>query len=181
MKNKKILFLLMTVLIIILIIVFFIIKNFNSEKINENIIDYTPEEEINSKQLRETLINLYFIDTNTGNLKSEGKLVDSVELINNPYKKIIELLISGPQNTNLSTVFPDNTVILNASIDKHCVTLDFSSDLLNFNDDIQKKLIIDSLTLTLSELNEVNTIKILINNESNENFNEIYVCDKKIH
>ena len=181
MKNKKILFLLMTVLIIILIIVFFIIKNFNSEKINENIIDYTPEEEINSKQLRETLINLYFIDTNTGNLKSEGKLVDSVELINNPYKKIIELLINGPQNTNLSKVLPDNTVILDATIDNHCVTLDFSSDLLNFNDDIHKKLIIDSLTLTLSELNEVDTIKILINNESNENFNENYICDKKIH
>ena len=149
MKNKKIFFLLILVLIIILISLYFIIKNFkaqNSTNENQALSEYTPEEEISSKQMRETTVTLYFIDSNN-NIKSEGKLIDSVNLLQNPYKQLIELLLSGPQNDGLINVFPENTKILDA------------------------KLNIISCTLnTLKQLNEVNSIKILVNGDLNNSF-----------
>jgi len=172
MKNKKILLLLIAVLIMVLLALFFIVKNFNKEILTEeNIVEITPEEEINSKQLRETIVTLYFLDKNSGTLKNEGKLIDSKELLNNPYKKIIELLLLGPQSDSLISVFPENVKILDTEFDSGCVILNFSEELLNFSDEIQKNNIINSLLKTLTELNEVDSIKILINNEFKNVFN----------
>ena len=176
MKNKKILFLLIFVLIIILISVFFIVKKFNNKNnSNENISysEYTPEEEISSEQMRETIVTLFFVDSNN-NLKCEGKLIDSITLLQNPYKQLIELLLTGPQTENLNKVFPDNTQILDTSIENNCVTLNFSKELLNYGDDTQKYNIINSILNTLTQLNEVNSIKILVDGNSCDNFNEEY-------
>lgn len=176
MKNKKILFLLIFVLIVILIFLFFIVKNFNNKNIsveNTTYSEYTPEEEISSDQMRETIVTLYFIDSNN-NLKSEGKLIDSVTLLQNPYKTLIELLLTGPQTETLNKVFPDNTQILDATLENNCVTLNFSEGLLNYSDDNQKYNIINSILNTLTQLNEVNSIKILINGSTPEMFNEEY-------
>ena len=172
MKNKRILLLLIAVLIMVLLALFFIVKNFNKENLTEeNIIELTPEEEISSKQLRETIVTLYFLDKDSGTLKNEGKLIDSKELLNNPYKKITELLLLGPQNDNLISVFPENTKILDSEINSGCVTLNFSEELLNYSDEVQKNNIINALLKTLTELNEVDSIKILINNEAKKEFN----------
>ena len=172
MKNKKILLLLIAVLIMVLLALFFIVKNFNKEILTtENIIEITPEEEINSKQLRETIVTLYFLDKNSGTLKNEGKLIDSKELLNNPYKKILELLLLGPQSDSLTSVFPENVKILDTEINSGCVTLNFSEELLNYSDEVQKNNIINALLKTLTELNEVDSIKILINNEFKNVFN----------
>ena len=45
---------------------------------------------------------------------------------------------------------------------------------LNFKDDVQKYNVINSILNSLTELNEVNSIKILVNNQTNENFEEEY-------
>ena len=54
--------------------------------------------------------------------------------------------------------------------------IDFSNEFLNYNkeDPTVKQNIIDSLVKTLTQLTEINSIKILINGEENEEFNEIY-------
>ena len=177
MKNKKIFILLICVLIIILLALYFITKNFNNKQStdeNNTFSEYTPEEEISSEQLRETTVTLYFPNSNNTELKNEGKLIDSATLLQNPYKTLVELLIEGPKSQNLNKVFPENTQILDATLENNCVVLNFSEDLINFNDDTQKYNIINSLLNTLSNLNEVNSIKILVNNNANENFNEEY-------
>ena len=177
MKNKKILILLILVLILIISSLYFIVKKFNSndnQNSQENVLDYTPQEEINLKALRQTTVNLYFIENETGNLKCESKLIDSAELVSNPYRKIVELLLQGPSNTNLSSPFPENTTILDVFILNHCVTIDFSDDLLMFKDENQKLNMVNSLLNSLTELNEVKSIKILINNEIHDEFKEEY-------
>ena len=179
MKNKKIFFLLILVLIIILVSLFFIVKNFNgSATKNDNFSEYTPEEEISSKQMRETIVTLFFVDSNN-NLKSEGKLIDSAELLNNPYQKLVELLLSGPSSADLKSAFPENTQILGSSIDKNCVTLNFSEEILNFTEDVQKFNIINSVLNTLTGLNEVNSVRFLVNNEVCEAFGEEYAVKKE--
>lgn len=173
MKNKKFLFLLIFVLAIIVVLLFYIVKNFNStdKSITQEI---TPEEEISENQLRETVVTLYFLDKGSNTLKSEGKLIDSASLIQNPYKELVNLLIQGPKSQNLSTVFPENTQILDAYIKNNCVTLDFSEELLNFETEDQKYNIVNSILNTLAQLNEVNSIEFLINNEKNDAFSDTF-------
>ena len=173
MKNKKFLFLLIFVLAIIVVLLFYIVKNFNStdKSITQEI---TPEEEISENQLRETIVTLFFLDKESNTLKSEGKLIDSASLIQNPYKELVNLLIQGPKSQNLAGVFPENTQILDAYIKNNCVTLDFSEELLNFENEDQKYNIINSILNTLTQLNEVNSIEFLINNEKNEFFSDTF-------
>lgn len=176
MKNKKIFCLLILVLIIILVSLFFIIKNFkknNSNKEQNQYLDYTPEEEISNKQMRETNITLYFID-NENKIQTEKRLIDSAELLQDPYQKLISLLISGPESENLSNVFPENTKILDTKLENNCAILNFSEEIQNYNDDTQKYNIINTILNTLTQLNEVNSIKILINNETVDKFNDEY-------
>ena len=182
MKNKKMFFLLILVLVIILTSLYFIVKNFrakNSTSGNNSFSEYTPEEEISSKQMRETTVTLFFVDTD-GNIKSEGKLIDSATLLQNPYKQLIELLLAGPENDNLVTAFPENTKILDAKIDNGCVNLDFSEEFLNFKDDTQKFNIINCILNTLKQLNEVNSIKILIGGNLNDGFEEQYNINNQL-
>ena len=111
----------------------------------------------------------------TNTLKSEGKLIDSVLLLQNPYKELVSLLIAGPTNSNLCNVFPENTKVLDAYIENDLVTIDFSDDILNFESEEQKFNIINSVLNTLCELNEVNAVKFLVNNEQNKIFNDKFI------
>ena len=119
-------------------------------------------------------MTLYFLDKNSNTLKSEGKLIDSLLLLQNPYKELVNLLISGPTSQNLSNVFPENTQILDAYIKNNCVTLDFSEELLNFENEDQKYNIVNSILNTLTQLNEVYSIEFLINNEKNDVFSDTF-------
>lgn len=174
MSKKKIICILL-ILIVIGIIVYFITNNISIEKNeNESYMNYTPQEEISDSQSRETTITLYFLDKATNKLKSESKLIDANELLKNPYKIIVQKLIEGPHDENLLSVFPENTRLIDANLANNCVILNFSEDLLNFKDDSQKFNIINSILNSLSQLNEVNSIKILINNEPHEGLDQEY-------
>lgn len=176
MKNKKILFLLIFVLIIILISLFIIVKNFNKKDTNTDATsysEYTPEEEISSEQLRETIVSLYFVDSEN-NLKAEGRLIDSADLLQNTYDYLVNLLIAGPETTTLNKVFPENTTLFGSKLEGTCVVLNFSEEIQNYTDDTQKYNIINSLLNALTQLNEVNSIKIIINNESSDKFDTEY-------
>ncbi|MCI9063798.1 MAG: GerMN domain-containing protein [Clostridia bacterium] len=170
MKNKTIFFIL---IIIIIGVLSFVFINYKRNK-TKDIAEYTPQEEISEDQMKETIVTLYFLNSETKELKSEGKLLCANELIENPYKKIVELLIAGPTNSNLQNVFPENTRILDTNLENNCITLNFSEELLNYKDDVQKYNIVNSILNSLTQLNEVNSIKILVNNKSAEKFDEEY-------
>ena len=171
--NKKKLILVFLVVIIIGVIAYFIINNITISK-NESYLNYIPQEEISDEQLQETSISLYFLNPETKQLKSEGKLVNANDLLQNPYKFIVQKLIEGPSDKSLINVFPDNTRLIDASLQNTCVTLNFSDDLLKFKDDAQKFNIINSILNSLAQLNEVNSIKILINNEPHQGIDQEY-------
>lgn len=177
MKNKKIILLFVILLIIIFVVGFFSIKFVKNKKENEVQNEYIPEEEISDEQLRETIVSLYFPDKETNMLKPEARLVNVKELIQSPYNVLIELLINGPKNDKLSSIIPENTKLLNSILEGECLTLDFSSELLNYNkdDSKEKENLINSIVNTVTELNEVNKVKILINGQTSEEFSEEYV------
>ena len=177
MKNKKILILFIISVILIVVIGYFAIKFVKQKKNNEIQNEYVPQEEISDEQSRETIVSLYFADKETGLLKPEARLVNVKDLIKSPYNNLVELLISGPKNDKLKVVIPENTKLLNASLDKECLTLDFSSEILNYNkdDSMLKNNLIYSIVNTVTELNEVNKVKFLVNGQASSDFEEFYV------
>ena len=173
--NRKKLVLIFSIFIIIGVITYFVINNISISKIsNDNYSNYTPQEEISDNQLRQTSITLYFVDKESGELKSENRLIDATELLKNPYKLIVQNMIEGPENESFTTPFPVNTKIIDASLTGNCVILNFSEEILNYENDTQKFNIINSIVNSLTQLTEVNSIKILINNESHNGISEEY-------
>ena len=177
MKNKKILILFIISVILIVVIGYFAIKYVKQKKNNEIQNEYVPQEEISDEQSRETIVSLYFTDKETNMLKPEARLVNVKELIQSPYNVLIELLIQGPKNDKLKSVIPENTKLLNSSLDGECLTLDFSSELLNYNkeNDKGKENLINSIVNTVTELNEVNKVKFLVNGQACNDFEEFYI------
>ena len=183
--KKKTIFLILILLIIIGVVITVIIKNSKSEeKISEEFTEYTPQEEISSEQLRQTLITLYFENKDNGMLMPEARMIDSKILLNNPYNELIKLLVEGPKNESLQKLIPEGTNVNNVEIVKGVVYIDFSEEFTKVGDMGAEKenKIIESIVNTLTELTEVSGVKILINGEENlcfedkaVNFNDIFV------
>ena len=174
--NKKILIIFTVLLIIILTGGYLIINYFKTHQEETIVEEYTPEEEITEEQNRQTIVSLYFLEKETNELVPEARLVDIKEIMNTPYDKLVNMLIEGPKNEKYTKLIPENTKLNQTYKEKDMVYLDFSSEFLNFNkeDATVKQNIIDSLVKTLTQLTEVNSIKILIDGEENAEFNETY-------
>ena len=172
MKKRIIIFI---VLLGFLLGGYFIAVNLNQENENEGYEEYIPQEEISESQYRETIISLYFLNINTNQLMAEAVAIDARELANNPYKKLVELLVSGTTNENLQRVIPEGTVVYDAGIEAGCVVVNLSKEILKFSEDeILKNNIINSIYLTLTELTEVNSIRFLVEGEENSNLSGEY-------
>lgn len=174
--NKKIVIIFTVLLMITLIGGYFIINYFKTHQEETIVEEYTPEEEITEEQNRQTIVSLYFLEKETNELAPEARLVDIKEIMNTPYDKLVNMLIEGPKNEKYTKLIPENTKLNQTYKEKDMVYLDFSSDFLNYDkeDTTVKQNIIDSLVKTLTQLTEVNSIKILIDGEESEEFNEVY-------
>ena len=176
MKKKTIISII--IFIIIILGIYFIYKNIEIKKVEDEYQDYTPEEEISDSQTRQTKIILYFENIETGELETEIKLIDANLLIKNPYKELIDLLIKGPQSSNLKKLIPDGTRLNDVKIEKNCAIINFSEEFLNYENEEKKLKIINSIVNTLTNLKEINSVSFLINGEKNEKLNEIYLKNK---
>ena len=74
----------------------------------------------------------------------------------------------------MQSVFPEKTRIIDAKLEKNCVILNFSEEILNYQDDTQKYNMINCILNSLTQLNEVNSIKFTINGETKNQLNEEY-------
>jgi len=161
-------------LVIVGIGVFFIFRNIEIKKIENEYQDYIPQEEISDEQSRQTKVLLYFENIENGQLESETKIIDANLLIENPEKKLIEYLIKGPQNDKLKKLIPDGTILNDVKIENGCAIINFSNEFLNYENEENKLKIINSIVNTLTNLKEINSIKILINGKENENLLDEY-------
>lgn len=170
--NKKIIIVIIIILILIGVgIWYFIFYNKQNQIITNEII---PEEEISEEQMRQTIVSLYFYNENTKSLVSEGRLIDVKNLIEEPYRKLMELLIEGPQNENLSSTIPEGTKINKAEIKGDVLYLDLSKEFINNHSggEEQESITIYSIVNTMTNLMEINSVKILIDGEENKSFND---------
>lgn len=173
MKNKKLIMYVSIILIVaILIGVGYFIYNNIKNKNNEVISEYTPQEEITEEQLRQTIITLYFLDIENYKLVPEPRKIDSKELIKDPYKVLINLLIEGPKNEKLVKLIPEGTNLISAEIKDNILFLNFSKEFINEQNlgKEQEELILKSIVNTVTELTEINKVAFLIEGEQDKGF-----------
>ena len=106
----------------------------------------------------------------------EARLIDIKEIISSPYDKLVNLLIEGPKNEKARRVIPENTTLLKTFLEGDSITLDFSKEFLNYNKEeaTEKDNLINTIVNTLTELTEINSVKILVEGEQVEDFPEVY-------
>ena len=170
--SKKIILSIIIVLILVGVgIWYFFFYNQNTQSEENQII---PEEEISEDQMRQTIVSLYFYNNDTKSLASEGRLIDVKELLENPYKRLMELLIEGPQNANLSKTIPDGTKVNKAEIKGDILYLDLSKEFIenHAGGEEAESATIYSIVNTMTNLTEVNAVKILIDGEENKSFKD---------
>lgn len=136
-----------------------------------------PQEEMGDEQMRQTIVTLYYQNKDTKELMPEGRMVDSKTLLTDPYGVLIGLLIEGPKGENLQSVIPQGTKILKTELKGDMVYIDLSKEFINNHSGglEAEKATIKAIVNTLTELNEVNSVKILIEGKEDQSFK-----DKKI-
>ena len=178
MKNKKIIIIYVLAFIVILILGVMAIKYVKNKK-NGGLVEneYIPEEEITDEQFRQTIVSLYFVNKENGKVEPEARRVDIRDIINIPYDKILDLLLEGPKNDRLQVVIPNGTKVNKTYTEKDCLIIDFSTEILNFDKE-QKDKLIKSIVNTMTELTEINSVKIIVDGNEVDEFNEIYIREK---
>lgn len=157
------------VLVIVLAMWLFLMNRGEAE-----ITEYTPAEEITEEQERNTIISVYYRNKETKELMPEARLIDVKLLANNPYEKILEILMNEPKSDKLEKVIPEGTELLGVELKKDTLYINFSDKFIeNQKEGIEEESkTIYSIVNTLTELNEVTKVRILINGEENKSFKD---------
>ena len=176
MKNKKLLYSIIALAIILLIlgILFFFNNPDNSDNKNNELTEYTPAQEFSDDEIRKTIISLYFKNIETNSLIAEAKAIDVKELYQDPYTYLINMLIRGPESEKLESAIPEGTKVNSCNLKGNTVYVDLSKEFIDNTPSgiTEESMAIYSIVNTLTELNEVTGIKILINGEENKAFND---------
>ena len=92
------------------------------------------------------------------------------------------MLIQGPKNENLQKVIPEGTKINKIEKKGEILIIDFSQEFIenHIGGEIEEKLTIEAIVKTVTELTEINGIKIKINGEENKEFKDGKIKFNKI-
>ncbi len=102
MKNKKLFLFIIGIIICAVIVI--MIKNPKEESEGDT-AEITPMEEMTEEQERQTMISLYYTNIETNTLIPEARVIDAKELLENPYKTLVEYIIETPKNEKLKSSF----------------------------------------------------------------------------
>ena len=82
--------------------------------------------------------------------------------------------MEGPKNEKLQKVIPENTIINNTELKGDILYIDFSHHFIDNAPEGKENenKIIETIVKTVTELNEVNSVKILIDGEENKCFKD---------
>lgn len=184
MKNKKLLYsiIILVVVLLILGVIFFLNPNEDENNTLNQITEYTPAQEFSDDEIRKTIISLYFKNIETNSLIAEAKAIDVKELYQDPYAYLINMLITGPESEKLESAIPEGTKVNSCTLKGNTLYVDLSKEFIdNAPSGItEESMAVYSIVNTLTELNEVSSVKILINGEENKSFNDNKMSFKDI-
>jgi len=171
MKNKKVIVLLVLVILILGVVGYFV---FGEVQEQVEITEYIPEEEIDIVGMRQTIVSLYFNQKDTNTLVPEARNIDVKELTKDPYNTLVNLLIEGPKNERLEKVIPEGTKVNKIEMKNGILNIDLSKEFIeNHKGGAEaESRTIYAIVNTLSQLNEVEAVKILIDGSEDSSFKD---------
>lgn len=174
MKNKKIIIILIAIIIILGVIGYFIYQKIEQNKQQSQITEYIPEEEIDIAGLRQTIVSLCFNQKDTNTLVPEARSIDVKELVKDPYNILMQLLIEGPKTERLEKTIPEGTKINRIELKNGILYIDLSKEFIeNHKGGAEaESRTIYSIVNTLTQLNEVEAVKILIDGKEDACFKD---------
>lgn len=94
------------------------------------------------------------------------------ELTKEPYKVLMNLLIGGPKNEKLEKNIPEGTKINKLELKENVLWIDLSKELIeNHINDVEKESqTIYSIVNTMTQLNEVEAVRIVIDGKTDTSF-----------
>ena len=169
MKRVWLIVAIILILLIIGVGVYLLIINL-TPPVEEN--EILPEEEISDEQMRQTIVTLYYQDKETNELVAEARSIDVKQLLTDPYTVLINLLLEEPKNEALKSAIPSGTKVLKAELKGDTVYVDLSKEFIDNHTGGEKEenATIYSIVDTLTELNEVNGVKILVEGKEDAEF-----------
>ena len=148
-------------------ILFLTFKNKNEVKNTNLSNEYIPEEEISTSQNRTTIITLYFLNPKNSEIIPEARGIDVKEIMNNPYEKILEMLMEGSVDNQIGKTIPEGTKVNSVKLEGSELIIDFDNGFVlndKNNSEIQDK-IVESIEVTFLQLKEISSVTILVNGE----------------
>ncbi len=106
--------------------------------------------------------SIYLLDENNYLVKT--KVLLDEELLEDNIKNIISNLTVSSNSKfpdKLNAIIPKNTKLNNITIEDDIVTLDFSKELLNINEELSTKLI-ESIVYSITELDSITKVNIMV-------------------
>ncbi|QIB26635.1 GerMN domain-containing protein [Caloranaerobacter azorensis] len=163
------------ILILILSFVFFFTGCNVNKTVCEESDDYPPISPFPKKNIHN--ITLYFPNKNLDYLVPEIRKVD---VRNQPIEKIIiEELLKGTHNEQLTNLIPSETRLISTDIIGKIMYLNFSKELIR--EDLSEKeeaLVLYSIINSAAQVENVDEVQILIEGETREVFYKYFTIDK---
>lgn len=166
LKKKAISKIFVTTLTVCLLLLIYLIPTNDTNKVNKNIII-----EYSSNMTKE---NIYLLANNNLLIK-DSVLISKENDLSIKITKIISSLINSSNEiipNGLNRVIPKNTKVLAVNTEEGIATIDFSNSLL-VNDKTMQEKIIEAISYTILDLDEIQGVTILVEGNLIEGIPEI--------
>ena len=126
-------------------------------------------------------VSLYFaVSTDTDFYLTEE--IREIPVSKELYKNVLEELIKGPENDQLSPTIPSNVKVNSVKISDSTATVDFSKEIITNFEEIPHSsttevLAIFSIVNTLTEFEEIKKVKITIEGKDSGQVDGLYIED----
>ena len=127
--------------------------------------EFVPEVEASNETLRKTNVSAYFKNKASNVIEKENILLDSKNLIKDPYNEIVSILINKPENENLVSIFPDGTAMPEIYYEKGVVTVDFKENSELLKEKINVDEIKQVLNDALKQFTEVENVVVIVDSK----------------
>lgn len=127
--------------------------------------EFVPEVEASNETLRKTNVSAYFKNKASNVIEKENILLDSKNLIKDPYNEIVSILINKPENENLVSIFPDGTAMPEIYYEKGVVTVDFKENSELLKEGINVDEIKQVLNDALKQFTEVENVVVIVDSK----------------
>lgn len=127
--------------------------------------EFVPEVEASNETLRKTNVSAYFKNKASNVIEKENILLDSKNLIKDPYNEIVSILINKPENENLVSIFPDGTAMPEIYYEKGVVTVDFKENSELLKEEINVDEIKQVLNDALKQFTEVENVVVIVDSK----------------